>query len=358
MAHRSACLILVLCTLHSACGLYFHMSETERKCFLEEVPDETDVKVDYKMELYDPRSNGFIPSSPGIGMHVEVRDSNNKIILSRVYRSQGWLFFTAHAPGEHVICMYSNSTAWFSGAQLRVHLDIQVGEHAINYANVAQKEKLTTDQLRIRQLLDQVEQITKEQNYQRYREDRFRHTSESTNSRVLWWSLAQTVVLVCISTLQAFNLRNERLDLYRAFCKVLSGDEFTMFTSLDAFKALMEIIGTSPEAVTSSAISQWVDQVLDLDSSLTKPDEIMLVNLTQRLHDKVKEFAGKFLNNEKVSKENRDVIKPSYFLENSNSDLNIFLEQTKPDRSAHLSNDKFLLICECTECRPQSTIQI
>ncbi|EDW38743.1 GL13145 [Drosophila persimilis] len=27
--------------------------------------------------------------------------------------------------------MYSNSTAWFSGAKLRVHLDIQVGEHAI-----------------------------------------------------------------------------------------------------------------------------------------------------------------------------------------------------------------------------------
>lgn len=63
--------------------------------------------------------------------------------------------------------MYSNSTAWFSGSQLRVHLDIQVGEHAIDYANVAQKEKLTELQLRIRQLLDQVDQITKEQNYQR-----------------------------------------------------------------------------------------------------------------------------------------------------------------------------------------------
>lgn len=63
--------------------------------------------------------------------------------------------------------MYSNSTAWFSGSQLRVHLDIQVGEHAIDYANVAQKEKMSELQLRIRQLLDQVEQITKEQNYQR-----------------------------------------------------------------------------------------------------------------------------------------------------------------------------------------------
>ena len=32
----------------------------------------------------------------------------------------------------------------------------QVGEHAIDYANVAQKEKLSELQLRVRQLLDQV----------------------------------------------------------------------------------------------------------------------------------------------------------------------------------------------------------
>lgn len=119
------------------------------------------------MELYDPRSGGFMPSSTGIGMHVEVRDPDDKTILSRVYSAEGRISFTSHTPGEHVICMYSNSTAWFSGSQLRVHLDIQVGEHAINYGEVVQKEKLSELQLRIRQLLDQVEQITKEQNYQR-----------------------------------------------------------------------------------------------------------------------------------------------------------------------------------------------
>jgi hypothetical protein len=48
-----------------------------------------------------------------------------------------------------------------------VHLDIQVGEHANDYKQIAAKEKLTELQLRVRQLLDQVEQITKEQNYQR-----------------------------------------------------------------------------------------------------------------------------------------------------------------------------------------------
>ncbi|XP_075146515.1 transmembrane p24 trafficking protein eclair [Haematobia irritans] len=208
MLKQLIALFVLVSTCNSVFGLYFHIAETERKCFIEEVPDETTVIVNYKVELYDPRSNGFMPSSPGIGMHVEVRDSDDKIILSRVYSSEGRISFTSHTPGEHVICMYSNSTSWFSGAQLRVHLDIQVGEHAIDYASVAQKEKLTELQLRIRQLLDQVDQITKEQNYQRYREERFRQTSESTNSRVLWWSVAQTVVLVCMGFWQMRHLKS------------------------------------------------------------------------------------------------------------------------------------------------------
>lgn len=74
--------------------------------------------MNYKVELYDPRSGGFMPSSPGIGMHVEVKDSDDKPILSRVYSSEGRISFTSHTPGEHVICLYSNSSAWFSGSQL------------------------------------------------------------------------------------------------------------------------------------------------------------------------------------------------------------------------------------------------
>lgn len=49
----------------------------------------------------------------------------------------------------------------------RVHLDIQVGEHANDYAEIAAKDKLSELQLRVRQLVEQVEQIQKEQNYQR-----------------------------------------------------------------------------------------------------------------------------------------------------------------------------------------------
>lgn len=201
-------IFVLFIVINQTCALYFHIGETERKCFIEEIPDETNVIVNYKVELFDPRSGGFMPSSPGIGMHVEIKDPDDKMLLSRVYSSEGRISFTSHTPGEHVICMYSNSSAWFSGSQLRVHLDIQVGEHAINYGDVVQKEKLSELQLRIRQLLDQVEQITKEQNYQRYREERFRQTSESTNQRVLWWSIGQTMILVVMGAWQMRHLKS------------------------------------------------------------------------------------------------------------------------------------------------------
>ena len=41
-----------------------------------------------------------------------------------------------------------------------------------------------------------------------YREERFRSTSESTNQRVLWWSLAQTCILVVMGAWQMRHLKS------------------------------------------------------------------------------------------------------------------------------------------------------
>ncbi|XP_017600215.1 PREDICTED: transmembrane emp24 domain-containing protein 4-like, partial [Corvus brachyrhynchos] len=147
-----------------------------------------------------------IPQCPGSDRVPTVP----QVVLSRQYGSEGRFTFTSHTPGEHQICLHSNSTrmALFAGGKLRVHLDIQVGEHTNNYPEIAAKDKLTELQLRARQLLDQVEQIQKEQNYQRYREERFRMTSESTNQRVLWWSIAQTIILILTGIWQMRHLKS------------------------------------------------------------------------------------------------------------------------------------------------------
>merc|ERR1719186_468850 len=143
-----------------------------------------------------------------MGMHVEVKDPDKKVVLARDYGSEGRFTFTSHMPGEHTICIHSNSTKWtlMASEKMKIHLELHVGTET-NYKEVASKEKLTELQLRVRQLMDQVTQIQKEQNYQRFREERFRATSESTNSRVLWWSIAQTAVLCLTGLWQMHHLK-------------------------------------------------------------------------------------------------------------------------------------------------------
>ena len=204
------CLIILFSfIIHDSFGVYFHIGEKEKKCFIEELPEDTMLTAVYKAELLDKKTQKYIESPPGMGMHVEVKDPNNKIILSKTYGSEGNFYFTTHTPGEQQICIHSNSTKWslFAGGKIRVYLDIQIGENANDYNKIAQKEKLTELQLRVRQLIDQVTQIQKEQNYQRVREALFRKTSESTNSRVLWWSLAQTIILVLAGFWQMRHLK-------------------------------------------------------------------------------------------------------------------------------------------------------
>ncbi|XP_019746227.1 transmembrane emp24 domain-containing protein 4-like [Hippocampus comes] len=159
--------LLVAAFIHPSYALYFHIGETEKKCFIEEIPDET-------------------------------------MVIGKLC-SSAKLMSSSRLPTGLNPCIFLTTS--FPMLQ-RVHLDIQVGEHTNNYPEIAAKDKLTELQLRARQLLDQVEQIQKEQNYQRYREERFRMTSESTNQRVLWWSIAQTVILIVTGIWQMKHLKS------------------------------------------------------------------------------------------------------------------------------------------------------
>lgn len=112
--------------LASCDALFFHINEGEQKCFLEEVPDDTMIVGIYKVEMFDPRENRFIPTDSGFGMQVEIKDPEGNTVLSRTYSAEGRFSYTAHLAGEHTICLHSNSTAWFGKAKLRVNLDFQV----------------------------------------------------------------------------------------------------------------------------------------------------------------------------------------------------------------------------------------
>jgi len=75
--------------------------------------------------------------------------------------------------------MEPKGSEWWSGALLRVHLDIKMGKQAMGYETSRRTENIDNLQLRVRQLMNQAEDIYKNQNYQRYQEELFRETSDS-----------------------------------------------------------------------------------------------------------------------------------------------------------------------------------
>lgn len=41
----------------------------------------------YKVEVFDRNQNQYVPTMTGLGMHVEVRDPEHKIVMSRVRKN-------------------------------------------------------------------------------------------------------------------------------------------------------------------------------------------------------------------------------------------------------------------------------
>lgn len=190
-------------------GIFFYMHETERKCFMEEIPKDTTLKAKYRIQLFDSATLGYLPATPGIGIHVEVLDPRDKVMLSKFYASEGHFFFTSYAPGNHHICLSTNSTKWklFRGGRMRVYLDIASGEPTVEDLQISAKNELLDFHTRTKHLVLIVEQISKEQAFQRVREEIFRRMSESTNQRVLWLASFQTIVLLFTGLWQMKHMR-------------------------------------------------------------------------------------------------------------------------------------------------------
>jgi hypothetical protein len=121
--------------------------------------------------------------------------------------SEGKFTFTSHEPGDHTICLSTNNTAgWFqSNSHIRLYLDIVVGATKPN----VEKDRSHAGELasKIRDLNQKLEDIRREQQYQREREADYRDLSESTNSRAAWYTVAQIVVLLVTCMWQLRHLR-------------------------------------------------------------------------------------------------------------------------------------------------------
>ncbi|TFK32797.1 emp24/gp25L/p24 family/GOLD-domain-containing protein [Crucibulum laeve] len=184
----------LLCLVATANALHFYLDANQKRCFIEELPTDTVVEGHYRALEWSEQEQKYA-ENPELGITVEVEEEpSGHVVVKTTGPSDGRFTFTSHEPGDHSICISTNYTSWFSHTHIRLYLDIVVGSTKPD----VEHDRTHVSELasKVRDLNQKLEDIRREQQYQREREADYRDLSESTNARAVWYSVAQIIVLV------------------------------------------------------------------------------------------------------------------------------------------------------------------
>ncbi|KAK3342858.1 emp24/gp25L/p24 family/GOLD-domain-containing protein [Neurospora tetraspora] len=195
-------------------ALHFFIDGTTPKCFYEELPKDTLVVGHYTAEEWDDQRHSW-QKHDGINIFISVDElfDNDHRVVSQRGGPGGKFTFTAAEAGDHRICFTPTSTSgrssWMSVSNpnggIKLTLDMAIGESsAIESADKGKLQDLAT---RAKDLNNRLQDIRREQVFQREREAEFRDQSESTNSRIVRWVLIQLIVLGITCAWQLSHLR-------------------------------------------------------------------------------------------------------------------------------------------------------
>ena len=156
----------------------------------------------------------------GVFITVHETFDNDHRVVSQRGSSSGKFSFSAADSGEHRICFTPTgvpSTAGFlfSGSQvggIKFELDMAIGE--TSKIESSDKDKIGEVVQKVKDLNARLQDVRREQVFQREREAEFRDQSESVNSRVVRWTFIQLFVLgvTCawqLSYLRAFFIKQK-----------------------------------------------------------------------------------------------------------------------------------------------------
>jgi p24 family protein delta-1 len=101
-------------------------------------------------------------------------------------------------------------TALFPGPNSpyrHVELDIDIGADAKDWSAIQATEKLKPIEAELRRIEETISEIVTEMDYLRSREQKLRDTNESTNTRVKWFGIGTTMLLIVLWAWQIMYLR-------------------------------------------------------------------------------------------------------------------------------------------------------
>ncbi|KAH9973025.1 emp24/gp25L/p24 family/GOLD-domain-containing protein [Lactifluus volemus] len=189
MAHLFLCLLSLSFFLHFASSHLIEVAAAKKECFFEDLHVNDQMTVTYQV---------------GGGGHLDIDfwilNPEGNAIKKNLRYSTGTSTITAEQDGRHEYC-FSNQMSSIADkiVSFNVHGVIYVGEADDVVAPIERE---------IRLLAHGLTSVKDEQEYIVVRERTHRNTAESTNSRVKWWSILQTIVLFSVVAWQVYYLKS------------------------------------------------------------------------------------------------------------------------------------------------------
>ncbi|KAI8148829.1 emp24/gp25L/p24 family/GOLD-domain-containing protein [Fennellomyces sp. T-0311] len=183
----------------NAAALTYNVAANEKACF-------------YLFADTPGKKVGFyfaVQSGGSFDIDFSVQDPREKVVVDGQKARQGDYVFTANHVGEYSFC-FSNDMSTF--AEKLVDFEITL-EHEVrpNYqkpSSSQQPEGFNAMEESLFRLSGSLTSVARTQKYFRTRENRNSSTVISTENRIFWFALLESVAIIVMAGLQVFVVRN------------------------------------------------------------------------------------------------------------------------------------------------------
>jgi len=188
--------LLLALSVQLGTPLMFQLQPNSQKCLREEVHKDVLVSGDYE-----------VSEVPGQTVDLHVIDSKGGSLAKKDHAEKGRFTFTTDEYEVYEICFASKVPHGQHGFPQEVYLNTKHGVEAKSYEGFDEAAKLKPLELELKRLEDLSQSIVEDFSYMKTREEEMRDTNESTNSRVLYFSIFSMLCLLGLATWQVLYLR-------------------------------------------------------------------------------------------------------------------------------------------------------
>jgi len=185
-----------ICFLESVRGIRFNLLPNAQKCLRDEMNANMLVVGEYE-----------ITAVPGQIIDYEVRDTKQHILSKKEDISRGKFSFTSEVFDVYELCFKSKVPQHVRGVAQEISVNVKKGVETKSYEGIAEAAKLKPLELELKKLEDLSDAIVQDFALMRKREEEMRDTNESTNNRVLGFSIFGMCCLLGLATWQVLYLR-------------------------------------------------------------------------------------------------------------------------------------------------------